>query len=523
MKKVIYYQDLGLAGIEDTVSGIKVFTLTMQPGEKKSAIMAYSGARYSRSIESIETILKEVFSKFGGEGAAKRIESIVQGYGHASVADMSHNMIFIERVPMVTAMRFFYLNPKQDGQERSTRFQDFSSPDFFPCPNPKVAELYDKIMHKQVSAYNALHDETRSTLQKKYEVDTSDKKQASALDARTFDTLRHLIPMGMRTNFCAIMSSRDWARYIGTMRGSSQHAEQVVGDMLYELLTGNTELVEQGYIPESDTLIKYADANTSAEETTKNLKNILTNFPFGKNEENYEHRIAYRVNPANQLIDHLMLLIKNKQYAGINTLDYNAGSVKSFLSLIGKEIFSNHNDRKQLGPLFQTGSVMIKGTLDVGALKDFNRHRSLERFIPYLDNGITKEALLDNRYNLCDYLKQPGLTELAFKYQNHFDSLYTDIKQFALNTSVSNEELRYMLPHAHNTPFRMYGSLDDMMYVQNLRLRPGGHINYRTEARRWCDAFTHGEIPFLRELWLPLAEKLPTPDPASREQFLDRS
>lgn len=426
---------------------------------------------------------------------------------------------------MVTAMRFFYLNPKQDGQERSTRFQDFSAPDFFPCPNPEVAELYDKIMRMQVDAYNALHDETRSTLQKKYEVDTSDSKQVSALDARTFDTLRHLIPMGMRTNFCAIMSSRDWARYIGTMRGSSQYAEQAVGDMLFELLTGNDELREQGYVPESDRLIKYADANTSAEKTTENLKKILQEMYLlhPKFEDNFDYRVARQVNPADQLIDHLLLISKNRQHVGIDDLNYSATGVKKMLRLMGEEIFSNHNDRKQLGPLFQTGSVMIKGTLDVGALKDFNRHRSLERFIPYLDNGITKEALLDNSYNLCDYLKQPDLIGLTFKYQNHFDSLYVEIKQFALNSSVSVEELRYILPHAHNTPFRMYGSLDDMMYVQNLRLRPGGHINYRIEARKWYDAFTHGEIPFLSALWSPLAEKLPLPNPASREQFLDRS
>lgn len=526
MKKSTYYPELGLAGIEDTVSGIKVFTLTMQPGEKKSAIMAYSGARYSRSIESIETILKEVFSKFGGEGAAKRIESIVQGYGHASVADMSHNMVFIERVPMVTAMRFFYLNPKQDGQERSTRFQDFSNPDFFPCFENEVSEEYEKIMHSQYSAYVKLHDQTKDQLQKFFEVDTTDKKQLAALDARTFDTLRHLIPMGARTNFCAIMSSRDWARYIGTMRGSSQIAEQTVGDLLFELLTGNDDLNSQGYAPESDTLIKYANANPVSEETTENLKKILQNhFTLGLNhEDNFEYRVAQPVNPANQLIDHLCLLTKNKQFKGVNSLNYFANDIHTMLRIMGEEIFSHHNDKKQLGPLFQTGCVMIKGRLDIGALKDFNRHRSLERFIPYLDNAVTCEALFDNGYTLCEYLSLPEMTNLMLKYKGHFDSLYVDIKRIGRKPGIMNiEYLRYLLPHAHSTPFRMYGSLDDMMYVQNLRVRPGGHINYRVEARKWYEAFIHGEIPFLASLWSGLGRKIPTPDPRSREQFLDRS
>ena len=79
--------------------------------------------------------------------------------------------------------------------------------------------------------------------------------------------------MGMH-HFCAIMSSRNWAKYIGLMRGSNQEVEQSLGSLLFELLIGNTELTEQGYVPESDALIRYAEPNTSVFKTIEELKEL---------------------------------------------------------------------------------------------------------------------------------------------------------------------------------------------------------------------------------------------------------
>lgn len=525
-----YIPEFGLAGLEDSKSKIRVFTLPMEPDEKKASIMAYSGARYSRSIESIINILKEVFSKYGGAGAAKRIENIVHGYGHASVADMSHNMIYVENVPMVTAMRFFYLNYKQDGQERSTRFQNFSSPNFYPCSDEKISGRYDELLHSQIIAYNDLLDETTSTFEKYFEVDVNDETQRGALNARSFDTLRHLLPMGMRTNFCAIMSSRDWARYISLMRGSSQHVENTLGQMLFDLLVGTDDLSNLGYVPESDKLIKYADANSTVENTVEKLKSILSPKLEGYlSEFNIGNRGVYGINhfnPVNAFIEHLALLISNESFSIENELSVEQNREHSeMIGEIGAYISGVHNDRNQLGPIFQSGTIQISGTLDIGAMKDFNRHRSLEKFIPFLDNGISQKALLGdtNNYKLCDYLNTTPMIKLRDRYDKHFCSLYRNIHNLVKEENVSVEDLRYLLPHAHLTPYRIYGSLDDLSYVQNLRLRPGGHINYRMETRNWCNYMLQSTIPYLYSLWKPFSENLPFPNPLDRGQFLDRS
>lgn len=526
-KNYIYDPELGIAGIEDKNSGVRVYTLLQQPGIKKAAFNAYTGARYSRSDKSIFDIVGEVLKTAVAkdikvdEYASDRVEKIVSGYGHPSVADMSHNFICMENLPMITIMRYFYLNAKQDGQERSTRFQDFSKPNFY-IPKSKGAQSddYCSILYKSIDAYNELKDETYETLKNVFQIESSDSAGMKALEARTFDTLRFFIPMGMRTSGCAVMSSRDWSRYIGILKGSTQIVENELGDLLFELLTGSDELKKQGYIPESDVLIRHSEANNTSFETIEDLKlnlkvNSMINWESLKDSRN--HKGAFLVNPTMALAEHVGLLLSTKLVDDQKVLSH-----KSFFESASNRIFSKHNHHNQLGPIFQSGALAIKSITDIGSLKDFNRQRSLERFIPFCENNLEKNVLLSNTYTLCEYLKQPGLRLLKAKYENALDDIYKNIN--LLNSRFSGytlEELRYLLPHAHQTPYRVYGSLDDLLYVECLRIRPGGHINYRVESWNWRDWMRTSEIFGLQELWNEI--KISKPDPLSRDEFINRS
>jgi len=530
VKNYVYDPQFGIAGIEDPKTKMRVYTVVQQHGIKKAAFTAYSGARYSRSEKSMLEILKEVVKTAVGknitmdEHAAERVEQIVNSYGHPSVADMSHNFICIENIPMITMMRFFYLNPKQDGQERSTRFQDFSNPNFWIPESQKDNEEYKDLLMGSIDGYNHLKDETYAALQKKFNINLNDKDEEKALEARTFDTLRHFIPMGMRTAGCAIMSSRDWSRYISLLKGSNQEVERELGDLLFDLLIGTPELSEQGYIPESDVLIRHAEANNSAFQTIETLKKLFSTdckIDWKTLERTEDVQGASTTEVGVAFADHLALLSKNR----VIMEDYviqNRKKYEVFFSQASEEIFKTHYHYNQLGPFFQTGAIGIKGVLDIGAMKDFNRHRSLERFIPFCENNVEVGALLENGYGLCAYLYEPGLEELRLRYDTVLGCQYRMIKNFYnSNPALTTEELRYLLPHAHLTPYRMYGSLDDMMYVEMLRIRPGGHINYRIEAWYWKQWMQNSQIIGLTQLWgaIPLNE----PNASSKEEFVNRS
>ncbi len=523
-KNYVYDPELGIAGIEDPISQMRIYTLVQQPGIKKAAFNAYSGARYSRSDKTMFEILKEVVKTALGKGitadehASDRLDQVVNSYGHPSVADMSHNLICIENVPMVTIMRFFYLNAKQDGQERSTRFQDFSKPNFYIPSSKKGDDRYQEILHKSINAYNTLKDETYGTLKSVFEIDENDKDQAKALEARTFDTVRFLIPMGMRTSGCAIMSSRDWSRYISHMRGSTQEAEVQLGELLFELLMGNKELSDLGYVPESDILIKHAEPNSDHEVTFKELKShLLKNADTGseKMKNSLDIYGAFAVPATIAFADHIALLVSKK------TISVEGDINPQFFASSSSTIFHKHYHYNQVGPAFQMGSLCIKSVTDLGSLKDFNRHRSLERFIPFCENTVDIQVLLSHGYRLCEYLYQPGMELLKGKYEQILNELYRSIRLISKQYPYNLEEIRYLLPHANQTPYRVYGSLDDHMYVQKLRVRPGGHINYRMEVDRWRKWFMQSSIFGLPELWKNIG--IQKPDPTSHSEFIDRS
>ena len=530
MKKIyVYDKELGIAGIEDPSSKMRAYTLLQQPGIKKAAFNAYTGARYSRSDKSAFEILKEVVKTVLGKGitadefASERLDNVVNTYGHPSVADMSHNFVCIENIPMVTMMRFFYLNPKQDGQERSTRFQDFSKPNFYITSNREGDEEYRGILDESIAAYNSLKEETYSTLKSVFKIDENNKKEVSALEARTFDTVRFLIPMGMRTSGCAVMSSRDWARYIGLMRGSNQIAEQQIGELLFELLLGSEALSNLGYVPESDVLIKHAEANTSHETTFTKLKAALAkhcNFSSVELASALHLKGVFTTPAPTAFVDHVMLLMSTEVIGfGKNWGEYLD---IEFFRQASEIIFDKHYHYNQVGPAFQMGSLCIKSASDLGSMKDFNRHRSLERFIPFCENTIEIPILLSNGYGLCEYLYQSGMENIKKQYETALDSIYQKIRALAAKPEYTLEEIRNLLPHANLTPYRLYGSLDDLMYVQKLRVRPGGHINYRMEVDRWRTWFLNNSKIFgLSELWRNIG--IQSPNPASHDEFIDRS
>lgn len=532
MYKAEYDHKLGIASLESS-SGLKALTLMQNPGSKRPSINAFLGARYSRSAESVRAIAQDIMES--GADAAAKLEAIFHGYGHKSVGAMADVFICIENVPMLTAMRFFNMNPVVAGQERSSRYQAFGGSQWrqfiYADSVARPAELeldkeYSRIMQKQLDDYMNLLTPTTNALSNLFDITTgSPKSELNALKSRSFDVARHLLPIGLNTSFGAVMNAQMWSEYISYMRGSSQTVERELGELLYALLVGNDELRSLGYVPEIDGLIKHADANSSREQTTQTLKELFQQLhEDGKVGWSHDEDTMAQSEPNAHfaLVEHICLLIDPLlQPESMSIYDWQAEQV-------GRIIFSNHSHHNQLGTLAQSGAIALQGMTDLGSLKDLNRHRSLERFIPLLDNCVNLDAELarDDElcFEVCHYLNQPGLFGLRKQYRERLQETYRQIKiwyqkaRLTLGEEVALEYARYLLPHAHKTAYRIYGSIDDLAYTIQLRIRPGGHFNYRVLVLTWLLELID-QNPF----WQPLLEKLDVPDPNSREQFLDRS
>src|SRR5215831_11987146 len=89
-------------------------------------IQAYAMAKYSRSALSMKESLKEITS----QKAEKFLNTFYFQYGHRSIADLAHIALAIERLSILAAI-VVADEQRWDGQERSTRYQDFKKSGYF--------------------------------------------------------------------------------------------------------------------------------------------------------------------------------------------------------------------------------------------------------------------------------------------------------------------------------------------------------------------------------------------------------
>src|SRR6201996_5237787 len=83
-------------------------------------VLAYAMAKYSRSALSMKDSLKEISS----QRAEHFLNTFYFQYGHRSIADLAHVAFAIERLSLLAAI-VLVDEQRWDGQERSTRYQNF--------------------------------------------------------------------------------------------------------------------------------------------------------------------------------------------------------------------------------------------------------------------------------------------------------------------------------------------------------------------------------------------------------------
>lgn len=530
--KIIFRKDLNIATIRSDSSWNRmiVHTLLQNCTTKQPSINAYLGARYSRSSDSILDIASEIINS--GTDASERLEKIFAGYGHKSVGDMAELFVCIENIPIITGMKFFYINPVIAGQERSTRYQNFSDPNFVKiptevCSNQSVRKEYEKIMFKQLADYKKLIKVTREELTKFFKINEDSPQELSALKARSFDVARYLLPVGLSTSDALVMSARGWSDFIGYLAGNDSIVDNEVADLTLNLL-GDSDVDARGYIREADNLIRHTESDSSRSNSTKEileyLKKTLDRRQISEmpDSECSSVSVSYSPDFTESLISHYEALLN--PLGSIEEYSFDEDDQE----YIGEVLFENHNHHKTVGNTGQSGAVKIKGFATLGTLKDLNRHRSLERFIPLLHDEIDMDQELDRRddecFYLCNYLDIPQLKDLKKHYKKYLSETYSMIKSWRenakeyLSKDVCDEYTKYLLPHAHATQYIMYGSFDDLQYVINLRVRNGGHIAYRTLVYEWLR-----NLAIKDPIWFALQKRIKAPKIDDKYEFVDRS
>src|SRR6266849_2527864 len=171
-------------------------------------IQAYAMAKYSRSALSMKESLREISQ----QKAEKFLNTFYFQYGHRSIADLAHIALAVERLSILAAIELAD-EQRWDGQERSTRYQDFKKsgyyvPDF--ASDEDARKLYRETLDFLFAEYEALSAHMTGYLIS-ITAKPGDMKQEAyerTLKARAFDITRYLLPLATNTSLGEIVNAR---------------------------------------------------------------------------------------------------------------------------------------------------------------------------------------------------------------------------------------------------------------------------------------------------------------------------
>lgn len=525
--------DLTLVSVFDERTGFTVRTALPLNGTQTASIMAFAGARFSRSALGAEDIFREI--KEAGGNAQEKLANIFNNYGHSSVGDMAQIFTYIEQIPDNYHVEFFYDTRVGAGQARSTRYQDFSNsypPKFSTYVEdgkdyPELENEYNEIFRSTIGAYQIFLKRVKEEYKKFYQPKKGNKREAGALGSRSLDTARVLLPQGVNTSLAYITSAREWARLISVMKSDNRKKVQYLGEQLETLFAPPQDVMwALKYTPEAPDLIRHTEADTNlcncVSEIGKMFKKELefrhTN-NFNKEFNQEVEILSSKLKPSEIVLYQVLLTIRPDLTASrfkkiLRTLDDKKKEK------IGKILYDRFNHHSQLGRQAEGSSYAFRISATFSELKDLNRHRAWARFAPVWETD-DMESILKSGYVLPLYLHAKEFSGLKNEAKEQLEILYNKIQKFynKLPEGINKRIILNLLPQAHRVEYYMHASPKEISYLAKLRIRPGGHINYRMLAYMIAEAVKDFD-PLLSGLAFAKNQK---PDPRSKEEFFDRS
>ena len=202
-------------------------------------IQAYAMAKYSRSALSMKESLREISQ----QKAEKFLNTFYFQYGHRSIADLAHMAFAIERLSLLAAI-VLVDEQRWDGQERSTRYQNFVKsgwyfPDF--ADDSVSAKVYTTTIESLFTVYQRTTAAVLDLLRSRIACPESLKPEAyeRTLKARAFDVARYLLPLATNTSLGQIVSARTLETQVSRLLSHRVAEIRDLGSKLRDAATGS--------------------------------------------------------------------------------------------------------------------------------------------------------------------------------------------------------------------------------------------------------------------------------------------
>ena len=196
-------------------------------------------AKYSRSALSMKESLREISQ----QKAEKFLNTFYFQYGHRSIADLAHIALAIERLSILAAIAVAD-EQRWDGQERSTRYQDFKKSGYYAArlrrrrgwraTRPPVQDFYRETVDSLFAEYETLSDRMFLYLASITPKPDEMKQEAyeRTLRARAFDISRYLLPLAANTSLGEIVNARTLENQVSHLLSHTHKEIRQLGELL---------------------------------------------------------------------------------------------------------------------------------------------------------------------------------------------------------------------------------------------------------------------------------------------------
>jgi thymidylate synthase ThyX len=478
-------------------------------------ILAYAMAKYSRSALSMRESLTEISS----QRAEQFLNTFYFQYGHRSIADLAHIAFAVERLSLLAAI-VLVDEQRWDGQERSTRYQNFmKSGWFFPDfgADSGASELYAATIDRLFSAYQKTTAAVLEVLRRKVERPEALKQESydRTLKARAFDVARYLLPLATNTSLGQIVSARTLEAQVSRLVSHPIAEVRELGNKLREAATGpawnvnataaaafieklralpgaeelaaEAEQLFSREVRTAPTLVKYAQPNAYLMETRAELERAAAEVLAPLSHEMLPQAVAPLVDLVErtetlevELAATLLYWGSHHPYRQIR--DLVSGLPASRISEIIELGLRHRGRHDEALRAFHSGAALRFDILmDIGGFRDMHRHRRCTQIM----QGFTSLHGYDTPGGAdlgegVDILAEAGILD---EYKSAIESAYTASAKIATGSATeAAASALYLLPLA--TRVRCLFKMDwaEAQYISELRSGPAGHFSYRRVA-----------------------------------------
>jgi thymidylate synthase ThyX len=460
-------------------------------------IQAYAMAKYSRSALSMKESLKEISQ----QKAEKFLNTFYFQYGHRSIADLAHIALAVERLSILAAI-VIADEQRWDGQERSTRYQDFRksgyyTPDF--GGDSQAKQLYQQTISDLFTTYESVSEKMFRYLSEITPRPSEMKQEAyeRTLKARAFDISRYLLPLATNTSLGEIVNARTLESQVSHLLSHTHSEVRRLGELLKRAATSaaynvNHEslrklvdeirevLPELGARAEAEllkevrvapTLVKYADPNPYEIETRRELRQIASEIMRGRPD----------AAPSVDLLEDEELEVELATTLLYEHCSYPYRQIRRTVEDVGearrREIIEaglRHRGRHdEILRAFRAGQrFRFDILMDIGGFRDMHRHRRCIQ--------IEQKFTTEHGYEIPAELSPAGALD---SYRNTMDSASAAVRELSNSSGPeAKENSQYLIPlgFRKRTLFKM--DFAEAVYISELRTGPAGHFSYRNVA-----------------------------------------